>query len=105
MGQTAENVVQAENVSREEMDAWGARSQQRAVAAQQRGFFEREITPVTLSDGTVVSKGDGPRDGTPVEKPAEPKPVFRPDGKATAGNASPLNNGAAALAAIPDHHP
>src|SRR5690554_1229455 len=63
MGQTAENVALAENVSREEMDEWGALSQQRAVAAQERGFFEREIVPVTLPDGTVVSKDDGPRPG------------------------------------------
>src|SRR3546814_14087854 len=85
-----------------EMDAWGARSQQRAVAAQQRGFFEREITPVTLSDGTVVSKDDGPRDGTTVEKLAELKPVFRPDGQVTAGNACPLNDGAAAVVVMSD---
>src|SRR3546814_12867079 len=105
MGQTAENVVLAENVSREEMDAWGARSQQRAVAAQQRGFFEREITPVTLSDGTVVSKDDGPRDGTTVEKLAELKPVFRPDGKVTAGHACPLNDGAAPAVVMSDTRP
>ncbi|MFP5256384.1 MAG: acetyl-CoA C-acetyltransferase [Acidimicrobiia bacterium] len=102
MGQTAENVVQAEGVSREEMDEWGARSQQRAVAAQERGFFEREITPVTLSDGTLVSKDDGPRPGTTVEKLAELKPAFRPDGSVTAGNACPLNDGAAAVLVMSD---
>ena len=102
MGQTAENVVQAEGVSREEMDEWGARSQQRAVAAQERGFFEREITPVTLADGTVVSKDDGPRPGTTVEKLAELKPAFRPDGSVTAGNACPLNDGAAAVLVMSD---
>ena len=102
MGQTAENVVLAEGVTREEMDEWGARSQQRAVAAQERGFFDREITPVTLSDGTVVSKDDGPRAGTTVEKLAELKPVFRPDGKVTAGNACPLNDGAAAVVVMSD---
>jgi acetyl-CoA C-acetyltransferase len=102
MGQTAENVALAEGVSREAMDAWGARSQQRAVAAQERGFFEREISPVTLSDGTVVSKDDGPRAGTTVEKLAELKPVFRPDGKVTAGNACPLNDGAAAVIVMSD---
>ena len=102
MGQTAENVVLAEGVSREEMDEWGARSQQRAVAAQERGFFDREITPVTLADGTVVSKDDGPRPGTTVEKLAELKPVFRPDGKVTAGNACPLNDGAAAVVVMSD---
>jgi acetyl-CoA C-acetyltransferase len=97
MGQTAENVVLAENVGREEMDEWGKRSQDRAVAAQERGFFDREITPVTTPSGTVVSKDDGPRGGTTLEKLAELKPVFRPDGKVTAGNACPLNDGAAAV--------
>jgi acetyl-CoA C-acetyltransferase len=102
MGQTAENVVLAEGVTREEMDEWGARSQQRAVAAQERGLFDREITPVTLADGTVVSKDDGPRPGTTVEKLAELKPVFRPDGKVTAGNACPLNDGSAAVIVMSD---
>jgi acetyl-CoA C-acetyltransferase len=102
MGQTAENVVLSEGVSRAEMDEWGARSQQRAVAAQERGFFDREITPVTLADGTQVSKDDGPRPGTTVEKLAELKPVFRPDGKVTAGNACPLNDGAAAVIVMSD---
>ncbi|WP_436794448.1 acetyl-CoA C-acetyltransferase [Actinospongicola halichondriae] len=102
MGQTAENVVQAEGVTREEMDEWGARSQQRAVAAQNNGFFDREITAYTLPDGTVVSKDDGPRDGTTVEKLAGLKPVFRPDGSITAGNACPLNDGAAAVVVMSD---
>jgi acetyl-CoA C-acetyltransferase len=102
MGQTAENVRLAEGVTREEMDAWGASSQQRAVAAQERGFFDREITPVTLADGTVVSKDDGPRAGTTVEKLAELKPVFRPDGQVTAGNACPLNDGSAAVVVMSD---
>jgi acetyl-CoA C-acetyltransferase len=102
MGQTAENVAEAENVSREEMDEFGARSQQLAVEYQNNGFFEREITPVTLADGTVVSKDDGPRDGTTVEKLAALKPVFRPDGKVTAGNACPLNDGAAAVIVMSD---
>jgi acetyl-CoA C-acetyltransferase len=102
MGQTAENVVLAENVSREEMDEWGVRSQNRAVDAQERGFFDREITPVTLPDGTVVAKDDGPRPGTTIEKLAELKPVFRPDGKVTAGNACPLNDGAAAVIVMSD---
>jgi acetyl-CoA C-acetyltransferase len=70
MGQTAENVREIEGVTREEMDEFGARSQQRAVAAVQRGFFENEITPLTLPDGTVVSTDDGPREGTTVEKPS-----------------------------------
>jgi acetyl-CoA C-acetyltransferase len=102
MGQTAENVVLAENVGREEMDEWGKRSQDRAVAAQERGFFDREITPVTTPSGTVVSKDDGPRAGTTLEKLAELKPVFRPDGKVTAGNACPLNDGAAAVVVMSD---
>ncbi|MET0895683.1 MAG: acetyl-CoA C-acetyltransferase [Acidimicrobiia bacterium] len=97
MGQTAENVAEFANVTREEMDEFAARSQQRAVASQQNGFFEREITPVTRPDGEVVSADDGPRDGTTVEKLATLQPVFRPDGRVTAGNACPLNDGAAAV--------
>jgi acetyl-CoA C-acetyltransferase len=102
MGQTAENVVQAEGVTRQEMDEWGALSQQRAVANQENGFWEDEITPLTLPDGTVVSKDDGPRAGTTVEKLSELKPVFRPDGSITAGNACPLNDGAAAVMVMSD---
>ena len=68
MGQTAENVREVEGVTRQEMDEFGAASQQRAVAAIGRGHFENEITPLTLPDGTVVSTDDGPRDGTTVEK-------------------------------------
>jgi acetyl-CoA C-acetyltransferase len=97
MGQTAENVREIENVTREEMDEFGAQSQQRAVAAVERGHFEGEITPLTLPDGTVVSTDDGPRAGTTAEKLAGLKPVFRPDGEITAGNACPLNDGAAAV--------
>src|SRR5436309_571136 len=102
MGQTAENVRLAENVSRKEMDEFAALSQQRSVQSQKNGFFEREIVPVTLADGTVVSKDDGPREGTTVEKLAELKPVFRPDGEVTAGNACPLNDGAAAVIVMSD---
>src|SRR3954467_9716206 len=102
MGQTAENVRLAENVGRREMDEFAALSQQRAVESQKNGFFEREITPVSLPDGTVVSKDDGPRDGTTVEKLGELKPVFRPDGEVTAGNACPLNDGAAAVIVMSD---
>ena len=97
MGQTAENVREVEGVSREEMDRFAARSQQLAVANQKNGFFEREITPLTLPDGRVVSTDDGPRDGTTVEGLAQLKPAFRPDGQITAGNACPLNDGAAAV--------
>jgi acetyl-CoA C-acetyltransferase len=102
MGQTAENVVEAEGVSREEMDEFGARSQQLAVKFQENGYFDREITPVTTPDGTVVTKDDGPRAGTTVEKLAALKPVFRPDGSVTAGNACPLNDGAAAVVVMSD---
>jgi acetyl-CoA C-acetyltransferase len=102
MGQTAENVRLAEGVTRQEMDEFAARSQQRAVASQGNGFFEREITPITTPDGTVVSKDDGPRDGTTVEGLAQLKPVFRPDGEVTAGNACPLNDGAAAVVVMSD---
>ncbi|MCU1396451.1 MAG: acetyl-CoA acetyltransferase [Ilumatobacteraceae bacterium] len=97
MGQTAENVVQYENVSREDMDAFAKRSQDLASASVARGFFEEEITPITLPDGTVVSKDDCPREGTTLEGLAALKPAFRPDGQVTAGNACPLNDGAAAV--------
>jgi acetyl-CoA C-acetyltransferase len=102
MGQTAENVVELEKVSREEMDHFGVRSHNLAVAHQENGFFDREITPLTLPDGTVVSKDDGPRAGTTYEATSQLKPVFRPDGKVTAGNACPLNDGAAAVMVMSD---
>ena len=97
MGQTAENVAEYENVTREEMDEFACRSQNLAVAHVENGFFEREITPVTRYDGTVVDRDDGPRPDTTVEGLAKLKPAFRPDGKVTAGNACPLNDGAAAV--------
>jgi len=102
MGQTAENVAQMTGISREEMDRWGVRSQNRAEEAIKDGHFEREITPVTLPDGSVVSIDDGPRAGTTYEKVSQLKPVFRPDGVITAGNACPLNDGAAALVIMSD---
>ena len=102
MGQTAENVREVENVSRKDMDEFAALSQQRAVAHQKNGFFDREITPLTLPNGTVVSKDDGPRDGTTAEGLAGLKPAFRPDGEITAGNACPLNDGAAAVMVMSD---
>ncbi|MGH9210999.1 MAG: acetyl-CoA C-acetyltransferase [Acidimicrobiales bacterium] len=102
MGQTAENVRLAENVGRQEMDEFAALSQQRAVANQENGYWDGEITPVTTSSGTVVSKDDGPRAGTTVDKLAELKPAFRPDGQVTAGNACPLNDGAAAVIVLSD---
>ena len=102
MGQTAENVREIENVGRTEMDEFAVQSHERALAAQANGFFDREITPVTTPDGTVVSKDDGPRAGSTVEKLATLKPVFRPDGEVTAGNACPLNDGAAAVVVMSD---
>ena len=97
MGQTAENVALLENVTREDMDIFAAGSQTKAVDAWEKGVFDSEITPVTLADGTVVKKDDCPRPGTVVEKLAGLKPVFRPDGRVTAGNACPLNDGAAGV--------
>ena len=102
MGQTAENVASFTGISREDQDHWGVRSQNRAEEAIKSGFFEREITPVTLPDGTVVSTDDGPRPGTSYDKISQLKPVFRPDGTVTAGNACPLNDGAAALVVMSD---
>ncbi len=102
MGQTAENVAQRENISREEQDAWGVRSQNRAEDAIKRGFFEVDVTPVTLSDGSVLTADDGPRPGTTLEGVSQLKPVFRPDGTVTAGNACPLNDGAAAVVVMSD---
>jgi acetyl-CoA C-acetyltransferase len=102
MGDTAENVAEKENVPRERMDEFAALSQNRAVEAQKNGFFEREITPVTLADGTTVAIDDGPRPDTTVEKLAALKPVFRPNGTVTAGNACPLNDGAAATIVMSD---
>lgn len=102
MGQTAENVALHTGVSREDQDHWGVRSQNRAEEAINSGFFEREISPVTLPDGTVVSKDDGPRAGTTYEKISQLKPVFRPNGTITAGNACPLNDGAAAVVIMSD---
>ena len=102
MGETAENVAQLTGITRPEMDRWGVRSQNRAEDAIKAGFFEREITPVTLGDGTVVTTDDGPRAGTTYEAVSQLKPVFRPDGLITAGNACPLNDGAAALVIMSD---
>ncbi len=84
------------------MDAFAKRSQDLAVQSQENGFFEREITPITLPDGTVISKDDGPRAGTTLEKLGSLSPVFRPDGQVTAGNACPLNDGAAAVIVMSD---
>ncbi|MEU4647454.1 acetyl-CoA C-acetyltransferase [Nocardia fluminea] len=102
MGQTAENVASLTGISREDQDRWGVRSQNRAEEAIKAGFFEREITPVTLPDGTIVSKDDGPRAGVTYEAVSQLKPVFRPDGTVTAGNCCALNDGAAALVIMSD---
>jgi acetyl-CoA C-acetyltransferase len=102
MGQTAENVAQRTGVTREEQDAFGVRSQNLAEKAIANGFWARDITPVTLPDGTVVDKDDGPRAGVTLEGVAALKPVFRPDGTVTAGNCCPLNDGAAAVVIMSD---
>jgi acetyl-CoA C-acetyltransferase len=103
MGQTAENVAALRDVTRAEQDEFAARSQQRAQAAIASGFWARDITPVTLADGTVLAADDGPRPGTTVETLATLEPVFRPDGTVTAGNACPLNDGAAAVVIVSGH--
>jgi acetyl-CoA C-acetyltransferase len=96
MGLTAENVAERYGVTREQQDAYAQSSQERAVAAQQQGIFDREIVPVKLADGTEVSKDDGPRPSSTLEKLASLEPAFKPDGTVTAGNSCPLNDGAAA---------
>ncbi len=102
MGQTAENVAQHLGMSREEQDEFGVRSQNLAEEGIANGFWAKDITPVTLPDGTVVSADDGPRAGVTMEAVSKLKPVFRPDGTVTAGNACPLNDGAAALVIMSD---
>jgi acetyl-CoA C-acetyltransferase len=102
MGQTAENVAQIRGISRAEQDEFGVRSQNLAEKALADGFWQRDITPVTLPDGTVVSADDGPRPGTSLEKVSQLQPVFRPDGTVTAGNCCPLNDGAAAVIVMSD---
>jgi acetyl-CoA C-acetyltransferase len=111
MGMTAENVAQRCNVTREQQDEWAVISQSRAVEARESGHFDPEIVPVpvpahkdTDKDGneidvadTVVTRDDGPRAGTTMEVLGKLKPAFRPDGTVTAGNACPLNDGAAAV--------
>jgi acetyl-CoA C-acetyltransferase len=97
MGLTAENVAEKWDVSREDMDRYAQRSQERAVAAQDSGFFEREITPW---DG--VAADDGPRRSSTLEKLAQLEPAFKPGGKVTAGNSCPLNDGAAAVVVMSD---
>jgi acetyl-CoA C-acetyltransferase len=102
MGQTAENVAALRGISRLEQDEFGVRSQNLAEKALAGGFWQRDITPATMPDGTVVSADDGPRPGTTLERVAALKPVFRPDGTVTAGNCCPLNDGAAAVIVMSD---
>jgi acetyl-CoA C-acetyltransferase len=102
MGLTAENVAEREGISREQMDRFAVKSQNAAVAAQEAGFFDREIVPVPLPDGTLFTRDDGPRAGTTMEVLAALKPAFKEDGLVTAGNACPLNDGAAAVVVMSD---
>lgn len=102
MGQTAENVATSYGVGRAEQDAWAVQSQNRAEAALASGFFAREITPYTRRDGTVVDRDDSPRAGVTLEAVSALQPVFRAEGTVTAGNACPLNDGAAAVVVMSD---
>jgi len=102
MGLTAENVAERYGVTREEMDSFAKTSQDRAVAAQANGSFDAEIIPYPLKDGSLLTRDDGPRPGTTLEGLGQLKPVFKPDGKVTAGNACPLNDGAAAVIVMSD---
>jgi acetyl-CoA C-acetyltransferase len=102
MGQTAENLAQLRNISREEMDHFGVRSQNLAEKAIADGFWQREITPVKLPSGELLAADDGPRPGVTYEAVAALRPVFRPDGRVTAGNCCPLNDGAAAVVVMSD---
>ncbi len=102
MGMTAENVADQYDVSREDMDRFAQNSQERAVAAQNDGFFAREIVAFTKDDGTVVETDDGPRPSSTLEKLSSLQPAFKPDGKVTAGNSCPLNDGAAAVVIMSD---
>ncbi len=102
MGQTAENLATSRGISRQEQDEFGVRSQNLAEKAIANGFFDREITPVTTPDGTVVSRDDGPRAGVTLEGVSGLQPVFREQGTVTAGNCCPLNDGAAAVVIMSD---
>jgi acetyl-CoA C-acetyltransferase len=97
MGNTAENVAERYGITRERMDEFAKRSQDRAVEAQKNGFFDREITPIEVPDGRTIAADDGPRPNTTIEKLGELPPVFKPDGTVTAGNSCPLNDGSAAV--------
>jgi acetyl-CoA C-acetyltransferase len=97
MGNTAENVAERYGITRDRMDEFAKRSQDRAVEAQKNGFFDREITPIEVPDGRTIATDDGPRPNTTIEKLAELPPVFKPGGTVTAGNSCPLNDGSAAV--------
>jgi acetyl-CoA C-acetyltransferase len=97
MGNTAENVAERHGITRERMDEFAKRSQDQAVEAQQNGFFDREITPIEIPDGRTISSDDGPRPDTSLERLASLPPVFKTDGRVTAGNSCPLNDGSAAV--------
>jgi acetyl-CoA C-acetyltransferase len=102
MGITAENVAERYEVSRADMDKYAQRSQELAVESQENGFFDREIVPVTLPDGTTITNDDGPRAGSSLEKLSQLEPAFKEGGKVTAGNSCPLNDGAAAVLVMSD---
>jgi acetyl-CoA C-acetyltransferase len=102
MGLTAEHVAERYGVTREEMDRFAKRSQDLAVAARDSGFFDTEIAPVQLPDGTIVSRDDGPRPDTTLDRLAALAPAFKEDGTVTAGNSCPLNDGAAAVLVMSD---
>lgn len=102
MGQTAENVATSCGIGKAEQDEWGVLSQNRAEAAIAAGFYSRDITPYTRRDGSVVDRDDSPRPGVTLEAVSALQPVFRPDGTVTAGNACPLNDGAAAVVVMSD---
>jgi acetyl-CoA C-acetyltransferase len=102
MGETAENVADREGITREEMDRYAVKSQTAAVAARDGGFFDREVIPIPLPNGETFARDDGPRPGTTMEVLATLKPAFRDDGRVTAGNACPLNDGAAVVVVMSD---
>ncbi|REK19743.1 MAG: acetyl-CoA C-acyltransferase [Actinobacteria bacterium] len=102
MGETAENVAERHGITRERMDEFAKRSQDRAVEAQKNGFFDWEIVPIDVPDGRTIMADDGPRPNTTLEKLAELPPAFRPEGRVTAGNSCPLNDGSAAVLVMSD---
>jgi acetyl-CoA C-acetyltransferase len=104
MGQTAENVAELRGISRRAQDEYAVLSQNRAEQAIADGFFAKDITPVTLPDGTVIEADDSPRPGVTLESVSALEPVFRPDGTVTAGNCCPLSDGGAALVLMADDH-